>query len=128
MILLCGKAKKKEKDMVEIEKELESIEKTVTKTENPYWYKIIMIFSILSLLVWPLFFLASAIFIFDEVRNSLIAFLTFLAFNSLPLVFIGLLYYSSHIYYRKKILSVVFLLLPILTSCLIWLFITDSFK
>jgi hypothetical protein len=113
--------------MVEMEQELEIIEKTVTKTKKPFWYKIIMIFSILSLVVWPLFFLASIIYIFDEIRNRIIAFLAFLAFNSLPFVCVGLLFISSDIYYRKKTLSIIFLLLPIVISCLIWLFMTDSF-
>jgi len=109
---------KKEKDMVEIE-ELESIEKTETKTEKPYWYKIIMIFSILPIFTWPYFFLWSVFFI----NSSVLSF----GFNSLPIVFIVMLYFSSKIYNRHKIFSIVLLTLPLVCFCFLWLLSTGSF-
>jgi len=109
-----------------MEEKLENIEKIVTKTEKPYWYKIMMIFSILPILLWPLFFILS-IFIFDYPTNMKTASFVFLGFNSLPLVFITLLIISSKIYNRHKILSFVFLLIPFVTYCLIWLFLTNCF-
>lgn len=102
---------------------LEKEKEQYVNSKKPYWYKIVMIFSILPILQWPLFFLASAIFILEGITNMKIAYLAFIAFNSLPLVFIALLIISSKIYDRHKILSILFLIIPFLSFCMIWLFL-----
>lgn len=111
--------------MIEIEEEIENKQKANCKTAKPYWYKILMIFGVLPILLWPLYFYMS-VFIFDNPTNMKTAKLVFYSFNSLPLVFIALLIISSKIFNRNKILSIIFLLIPLLTFCSIWLFLTHG--
>lgn len=98
-----------------------NIEKADLTTEKPKWYKFLMIICVLLLLLWPLYFLFITICI-DDPSNTKNTGLFYAVFNSLPIIYIASLITSSKIYKRHKILSVVFLLIPVLILCFIWLF------
>jgi hypothetical protein len=96
-----------------------------TKSEKPYWYKIIMILSIMPIFLWPILFFGS-IFFLDDPNITRSNELLFYGFNSLPIVFIALLYLSSKIFSKHKVLSTILLVIPFIIFCSILLYIDYS--
>jgi len=97
-----------------------------TKSGKPYWYKIIMILSIMPIFLWPVLLFGS-IFFFDDPDTTRSNELLFFGFNSLPLVFIALLYFSSKIFNKYKTFSIILLTIPFIVFCLICLYFTHWF-
>lgn len=93
-----------------------------TKSKKPYWYKIIKILSIMPIFLWPILFFGS-IFFLDNPNTTRYNELLFCGFNSLPIVFIALLYFSSRIFSKHKVLSIILLVIPFIVFCSILLYI-----
>ena len=80
------------------------------RNDLPWSIRLLNYSTLLIILVWPLVFFSS-VFIFDNPKNELLAWLLFLSINSYPFIIIGLIILSFKLFKKYILISI---LIPVL--------------
>jgi len=100
--------------------------KSIRTEEKPKWYRVLLLSGLLpSLLIWPILLFMS-IFIFDNPDNMLQAWLLFFGINSIPAVFMAILFLSNKLFEKYKYISLILSAIPITVIGILLLLIFAS--